>query len=720
MPEAAESRRLVIAVFCLALVVRILYLVEFSRSVFFASPILDAAWHDGWARRIAAGSLFDGAPYFRAPLYGWFLAVVYRFLGEGPWPIRLVQSVVTAAAAAGVTAIVLPRFGRRVGVIAGVVLAVYGPAIFLAGELLIEAALFVPLLVWATAEALRAHDSGGAEEAPLAPWFRTGIALGLAAIARPNALVLAPALLALPFLRGPAPGRIGARAEAGRIALPLLLGLALPVLPITLINFTSSGDLILIASQGGINAYAGNNAEADGRSVVVPALGREVSWEEFVPRATAVAEKAAGGRLRPSEVSDYWSGEARRWSLSNPVAAGRLLLRKIGWLLSGYEAPNNRDYYVARRESLLLELTGGRFGPLLLPLGLLFPLALLGLALASPDERRRLAPLLVLAAAYAASLLPFFICDRFRLPLVLWFAIPAALALDRLPGLIRGRRIPPLPVCIFLAGLGVANWSHGADTAGRSSDAWHKLGEALYNRGQYPAALGAFDAALMRAPGDNLPRLGRAFALQALGQDSLAGVELGDLVHRLPDSWQAQHGYGRWLLDHDRPGDAVPYLERAAGLHPERAELHRDLGFAYELTGNDVTAGMALKRALDLGEESAELHLSLGLVAYRRGAPALAERNWERGLELDPRHFRTLYNLGLLRLGQGRADEARRLWGRASEVRPADPRIPVQLARLEARLGRSDAARAAVAHALELGVARAELETDPLLSPLLP
>src|SRR5512140_27030 len=85
-----------------ALAVRLVYLLQFQHSVFFTSPLLDAAWHDQWARRIASGHLLDGAPYFRAPLYAWFLALIYAAGGAGAWAPRLVQAFLGALVAGGI------------------------------------------------------------------------------------------------------------------------------------------------------------------------------------------------------------------------------------------------------------------------------------------------------------------------------------------------------------------------------------------------------------------------------------------------------------------------------------------------------------------------------------------------------------------------------------------------------------------------------------------
>jgi tetratricopeptide (TPR) repeat protein len=750
-----------LVVFAVALLVRVVYLLEFSGSIFFTVPILDAAWHVDLAQRVAAGNLLEGAPYFRAPLYTWFLALAKALFGDGAWPPRLAQALLGAGAAALVTlatALLLGPGDHREGgarraapLAAGLVVALYGPLVFSTGELLHEA-LLVPLVAGALAAAAWGLNERDDPDAGATPWFLAGLLVGLAAITRPNALVLAPALALAPrFVPGgatPAGGSASRGApSAGRHLVPVLVGIVLPILPVTAVNYISSGDLIPIASQGGINLYAGNNPDADGRQVRIPELAESAGWEEFEPRVRELAEQAVGRPLRPSEVSDWWAARGFEWLGANPGAAARLYLTKLGALVSGYEAPNNRDLYLARRDSLLLSFLVGRAGPLFWPWGLLLPLALFGIL--RPDGGSRALRLPLSAAfLYAASLLPFFICDRFRLPLVPLLAVPAGVGLAALAADLRARKRPPTRALLAsAAALAVVLPTWGADTRIHVADAWHKLGEALYNRGEPDRALAAFEEAVAAAPDDPAIRLGRAFSLVAAADsleeslrrhardgappedptdriaaasgarlDSLAGVEFERLAARLPDSWPAQYGWGLWLFRHGRAAEAVPFLERAAGSHPGKRELHRDLGFAYEAAGLWREAGLALNHALRLGESSAELHLSLGLAALQGGAADLAENNWRRGLELDPNHFRLLYNMGLLAFGRGRDDEAADLWRRAGVAQPGHPLIPWQEARLAARRGDNPLAERKLAEAIARGIPLERALEDPLLA----
>jgi 4-amino-4-deoxy-L-arabinose transferase-like glycosyltransferase len=98
-----------------------------------------------------------------------------------------VQAVVGSATAAALAGAGRRMFGGRAGLAAGLVAALYGTLVFFDGELLIPN-LLLALLTWSLF-LLTGR-----------PRLRNGLAaaalLGLAAAARPNALVLLPVLLA--------------------------------------------------------------------------------------------------------------------------------------------------------------------------------------------------------------------------------------------------------------------------------------------------------------------------------------------------------------------------------------------------------------------------------------------------------------------------------------------------------------------------------------------
>src|SRR4029450_10230213 len=155
---------------------RLLHLASLRHSPFFAVPVVDAETYVTMARAIAAGDWAGGrAVYWQPPLYPYLLGLgfgggvgplglrggptpavdgaggravywqppLYPYLlalgfgvGFGPLGLRLVQFGV-GGATGGLVAYLGTRFGgRRVGLLAGLGAALYGPALFFEGRLL--------------------------------------------------------------------------------------------------------------------------------------------------------------------------------------------------------------------------------------------------------------------------------------------------------------------------------------------------------------------------------------------------------------------------------------------------------------------------------------------------------------------------------------------------------------------------------------------------------
>jgi hypothetical protein len=62
-----------------AFVLRLIHLIQLRRNdPLFFSPQMDALYHHEWALAIAAGKQFINDAFFRAPLYPYFLGLVYK------------------------------------------------------------------------------------------------------------------------------------------------------------------------------------------------------------------------------------------------------------------------------------------------------------------------------------------------------------------------------------------------------------------------------------------------------------------------------------------------------------------------------------------------------------------------------------------------------------------------------------------------------------------
>src|SRR5690349_19344161 len=128
----------------LALAIRCFNLWQIHHAPFWSLRLGDGEAYHLWATRIAAGDWLGRDVFYQAPLYPYFLALVYRLFDESPATVRIVQALLGAASCALLSYAGFRLFGRR-GLLAGLVLALYPPPIFLDG-LIDKTALSTTLL----------------------------------------------------------------------------------------------------------------------------------------------------------------------------------------------------------------------------------------------------------------------------------------------------------------------------------------------------------------------------------------------------------------------------------------------------------------------------------------------------------------------------------------------------------------------------------------------
>lgn len=154
----------------------------------------------------------------------------------------------------------------------------------------------------------------------------------------------------------------------------------------------------------------------------------------------------------------------------------------------------------------------------------------------------------------------------------------------------------------------------------KNEEAWYGLGRCYYSQSRFADAENAFRHALALNTEDVKAEanLGLAYEMDNHPDDAehayQAAVALADKDPHT-DEWPWLD-YGSFLLEHDRPADALPLLQRAVTVAPRCAECHGKLGRALTLTGK-ADAGIAeLRQAVDLSPKDPKLHYDLGR-AYR-------------------------------------------------------------------------------------------------------
>jgi len=634
---------------------------------------MDALYHVEWARALVRGEDFAPGPFFRAPGYPWFLALITRVFGEGLLAPRLVQAVVGSGSCALVYVLGTRLFDRRTGLIAASISAAYAMLVYFDGELLLPV-LEVPTALVAVWLAVRYGDRPGLVRVALA-----GAALGIAAIVRPNILLWGAAAGAWILFRSGLPLRTKLR-DGAIYALATLA----PILPITAYNAIAGGDTVLISTQGGVNFWIGNNPASDGSTAIAP--GTRPDWWGGFEDTVAHAEAAEGRALSPSEVSRHYSGRAWQWIASDPWAAAKHLGWKLRLYWTDHELGNNQDEVFFARE----------FGPVLslAPFGFGFvaPLGLLGLAL-SVRRFRRIGPAWLFVPMWCASVVAFFVCARFRIPMMPVLGIFAAFAAVSAIDALRTRRWKPLAIggaaFVGLALLVQAVparvdrtpakglWQLGllraragdeveAETLLRRSIeanprfalAREALGWTLQRQNRPTEALASFDAALQLAPDTGGALHGRVEAQAALGNGEAAIAAAHEYVRRTPLQFVAHYTLGRMLL--------------AFGGPSAYAAAHAVLREAEARAGDDRES---FDTAFLIGElERARGRLREALAAYERAlthrlAPDAEGWFWK----CQVGRLRTLTDLGEVERAREVARELAERW-------KSDPRAIQQLA----------------------------------------
>jgi tetratricopeptide (TPR) repeat protein len=616
-------------VFVVALVVRLVHVWQMRDTVFFTVLMGDSRGYDTWARQIAAGDWIGREVFYQAPFYPYFLAALYTLFGNDLLIVRVVQAILGAAACVALAMAASHWHSARVGLAAGLMLALYPPAIFFDG--LIQKSVLDVFLIATMLAMLALIAAAGRGRRATVLWIALGMITAGLILTRENAVLLA-AVVGLWGL-----------SRSARHAAVFALGLTVVLAPVVLRNYVVGGDFYLTTSQLGSNLYIGNGPRADG-SYVALREGRGSPEFERID-ATALATAATGRSLTPREVSSYWTMETVKYVREQPLEWLALLARKTRLLVNSTEIIDTESQESHAEYSLPLGALGRVWH-----FGVVFPLAVVGM-IGCWRERGRLAPLYALAAVYAISVVAFYVVARYRLPLVP-LLLPFAAA-----GLLSLRRAGLPAFAAMAVAAVVANWPlHSA--ASQRAITENNLGTALQELGRVDEAIAHYR---------------RAFELEPTYTPALSNL-------------------GAALRAAGRSDEALAIYDRAIARDGGRrnASLHLNRGNALMQQGRMVDAVAAFRQAIAVDPHSARAKQALanalydtGVAAIENGAFAHAEAVLGEALTLRPDYADAYNNLGIAFASQGRMAEAVSAWDSALAINPAlgDARRNLELAR---------------------------------------
>jgi tetratricopeptide (TPR) repeat protein len=642
-------------IFAAAALVRLIAAAQLGTQPLFRWPQLDSLEYLVWARKIAAGTMVWPVPPPHGPGYPVFLGLLLRLFGDSLDAVRRVQAVLGAGSCALAAAVAARACGRRAGIAAGLLLAVYGPLIFLEASLLAEGLLVFLLLLalWLFVTL----------EKDLLRAIAAGIVLGLAALVRPTAVAVLPALL-LALVWSRLRDR-RAWAAAGLLLAAFLLVAAPVVWKISRVN----GAFVPVQGYGGFAFYIGNSPQGDG--LPSPRLGR--GWELLV-------SEAARAGFHGAAEDQYYRHKAAAEIRAQPWAYLRLLASKALWLVQAEEVRDTHSYAFFQDQSRLLRLLPG--------FGLLFPLAACGIALTakrpvstvaflpSPREREGgagreaggeglLILLLVSLAGFATVTILTLVGTRYRIPLVPLLAMFAGAALIAAWDAVRSRQFRAFG--LFAAGFAAAwllaharpyppshNFAEEWALSGRSMEededftgaqdayqrslaadpsyvsAWEGIGRSRLKQGDRPGAEEALRTALRLDPQSQRAHYYLAIVLRQTLRADEAEKELRTVLSLVPDDIPALHTLGEMLLNRDEAAAAEPLYRKIIEVNPDDAAAHLALARIAGARNRPQDGLPEARRATELEPENAEAWLLLARLALGAHDATAAEQALQR------------------------------------------------------------------------------------------
>jgi len=566
---------------------------------------LDTAAYASLARRVLAGDLWLGPGlYYVSPLYIYVLAALLG-LSDSFTFVRVVQIALGTAAVACVFWTARAWFGPRAGWIAAALAALTGEFTFyeiVVFQSSLDAFLTAAALLCVTGALVDLPPEGAAR--PVASGFSrkaaaaAGVLFGLQILNRPNIVIaVAGVVLTLLLIR-----RL-------RLAALLAAGVLIALAPIAIRNAVVAHQFALAGSQGGLNFYIGNHAQATGQYVEVPGVRANMEGQSEDTRK--VAEQATGRTLDDGQVSAYFTRLALDWLREHPAAGARLFAKKLAlvfnarhqWLDFSY------PYYAYDTGSILWLLFVGPW--------LLVPVGVAGLICVPADRRQEYLVYASFVPFYALSVALFFVAERYRLPLFVSLCTTSGATVDLLLRALRrpasdlqppasGLQPPTsarglaIPVAVMIAAAALTAWPFDIDT-GRYDERL-RLSKALMNRGDYgEAALVLEDA------------------------------------HRLrPEHTVAEFNLGMALAAQGRAQEGLAHLRHAVAAGVPVKGARYALASTLQATGEHDEAVRLLRSYQPQPEDDAMSCFQVALLAMDAGVPDAAARYARRALELRP------------------------------------------------------------------------------------
>lgn len=590
-----KARWIGLGIFTLAMAARLVYMYEVSKSPTFTVPVIDSGTYDGLARSLIEEGTMNEKFFWQGFFYPLYLAGVYLLTGGSIIWAKLTQILLGSILCVLVYRLARDIFDRRMGLLAGVIVALYGPIIFFECELLATSWASI----WSVVLILLLLRAAGNKSIWI--YLAVGICGGIGTVTRATFLPFfaASCIWLLITLHRASKRWKTVPTRAGAI----VAGFLLITMPVAALCFHTTGQFSPLPQSGPINLYIGNNPETPKTLMIRP--GAE--WRNLT-RLPMVKGSESESEDRLFFMRRFWN-----FVTTQPGSYLEGLAHKTIQFLSSRELPRNVDVYLSRGYSRFFSVITWKARGFGFPFGVLLPLAVLGII---KCRSRIPAPVFLFLILYPVAIILVFVTSRYRTPVIPILAIPAAAGLS---GIIETARIKLRP--------GKA-----------AADPHSPYAEPAENPSMPINAGGATEgpSAQLNAGGPvrTRHRLGATATVFAVAAVLLLSSLPGPFATENFNYEAEMHcSVGFVLSTRGNLDRAVFHLSEALRLNPAYSDPHKFLGIILHRQGKPEEALRHFNKALDLNPPSEYLiHYYMGTALLDLGKTGQAAEHLHRAL----------------------------------------------------------------------------------------
>jgi 4-amino-4-deoxy-L-arabinose transferase-like glycosyltransferase len=592
---------ILISILFLGVIFKGIYLYSYAlNNPYYSIATMDSAVYVNWAQLVNQEGWLGTEIFYRAPFYPYFLSIIFWFAPNNLLAVYIMQLGMGICSVVLIYSIGKRIYCERAGLIAAGLSLVYPPLTFFETKILpTTTGIFLGLLsIYLLTRA--------EQEKKWYYWIGGAGTLGVAAICRPNYLLMIP-LIIFGFL-------IVHRRQLRVTPIPILILVLVPSViigTVTLRNYVVGKDFVLISANAGVTFAQGNNPWARGSIAVIPGFSGEVTNQRH--EETQIAERVTGRKLKPSEVNTFWFKWGFTFLQKRPLEYLRLLLNKGAILFNNRELGSNYLLDVDKEVTPWLKLA-------FLPFGFIMAWAVIGFARISLERPAALALIAAFMGSFLTAMI-FYVNSRYRMTLLAPAIIMAGGGLDFLVRNPRRFGIILLTVgLIFFLSLPPFMPIDDTHLSRSHSRSWAHLGGAYKNNNQLAKALWAYEKAIGMEPNNY------GYYLEKLNLFGALGKSKEDIIQWAQQVSQkiSQEQY-RYLIiaeayysanDYDK---AVEYVEKTLSSLPRDPRLYLYSGILLGRMGKHYQAREVFSEGLKINPENIDLQYNYALACSMSG-----------------------------------------------------------------------------------------------------